>query len=288
MLLRLFYRLLYAGLLNFIPDKLMISIQFRLLLGRSMDWKSPKTYNEKLNWLKLYGSSDTYSVYVDKYKVREFVAEKIGEEYLVPCLGVWSKFNDIDWNILPEKFVLKCNHGSHCSMICTNKDTFDYNVAEKNFNSWMKRDWYWLYREKPYKGITPCIIAEQFIGKGEMVPEDYKVFCYNGVPKLVRVDVDRYSNHITYNYYTIDWERSELQFTEISRERTPRPTCLNEMLRLSSVLAQNFKHVRVDWYIVDGNLYFGEMTFFNSAGYDTDFIKYEDDLLFGRDLQLFD
>lgn len=286
MILRLFYRLLYAGWLNFIPDKMMVSLQFRLLLGRKMHWSQPKTYNEKLNWLKLYDNSEEYSRYVDKYQVRDYISETIGDRYLVPLLGVWSSFDAIDWSTLPERFVLKCNHGSHCSIICTDKNELDLKGAKKKFDSWMRRNWYWLYRERPYKKIVPCIIAEQFLGKGDVVPEDYKVFCYDGVPKLIRVDVGRFSSGVTYNYYTTDWERSELQFTKTSDEPTPRPDCLEEMLRLSAVLSKNFKHVRVDWYVVDGSLYFGEMTFYNSAGYDPDFIKYEDDLKFGQDLHL--
>lgn len=286
MILRIFYRLLYSGLLNFIPDRLMVSIQFRLLLGRKMNWKDPKTYNEKLNWLKLNDESERYAKYVDKYQVRNFIAQTIGEEYLVPSLGVWSSFDDIDWETLPDCFVLKCNHGSHCLTICTDKKSFDTKSAKKKFDSWLKRNWYWLYRERPYKNIVPCIIAEKFIGKKGVVPEDYKVFCYNGVPHLVRVDVGRYSDDVTYNYYTTDWKRSDLQFTKTSEEDTQRPTCLDEMLRQSAVLAKDFRHVRVDWYVVDGKLYFGEMTFYNAAGYDTDFIRYEDDLRFGANLQL--
>ncbi len=288
MILRLFYRLLYSGLLNFLPDKLLISIQFRLLLCRRMNWDAPKTYNEKLNWLKLNDNSENYSKYVDKYAVRSYIEETIGAEYLVPLLGVWPSFDEIDWNSLPDSFVLKCNHGSHCSIICTDKKSLDLSGARSRFNSWMKRNWYWLYREKPYKAIVPCIIAEKFIGVDEVVPEDYKVFCYDGVPKLIRVDVGRYSDNVTYNYYDVDWKRSDLQFTKISDEPTPRPECLEEMLRLSGVLANAFRHVRVDWYVVGGKLYFGEMTFYNAAGYDPDFIRYEDDLQFGRYLNLFE
>lgn len=288
MILRVFYRLLYSGFLNFLPDKVLISIQFRLLLGRKMNWKSPKTYNEKLNWLKLNDRSEEYSRYVDKYAVRTYIADKIGAEYLVPLLGDWSSFDEIDWNTLPDRFVLKCNHGSHCSIVCTDKSSLDINSARGKFNSWMKRNWYWLYREKPYKNIVPRIIAEKFIGTNDIVPEDYKVFCYDGVPKLIRVDVGRYSDDVTYNYYDTDWERSDLQFTKISETPTPRPECLSEMLRLSGILSSGFKHVRVDWYVVEGKLYFGEMTFYNAAGYDPDFIKYEDDLQFGHYLNLFE
>lgn len=288
MILRLFYRLLYWNLLDFIPDKWMISLQFRLFLGRNMNWKRPETYNEKLNWLKLYDNkAESYSKYVDKYEVRKFIADTIGDVYLVPLLGVWNKFEDIDFALLPDKFVLKCNHGSHCSVICTDKAKFNYIHAEKSFKSWMKSNWYCFYREKPYKNITPCIIAETFIGNDNNdVPEDYKVFCTDGIPQIIRVDVNRYKSDVTYNYYTTDWHRSELQFTPVSEIDTPRPDCLEQMLELSSRIAFGLKHVRVDWYVVDGNLYFGEMTFYNAAGYDTDFIKYNDDLRFGRLLNL--
>lgn len=288
MILKIFYRLLYANLLNFIPDKLMVRLQFRLLLGRSIDINLPQTYNEKLNWLKLYDSgAEDYSKYVDKLAVRVFISETIGDDFLIPLIGSWDSFDDIDFSLLPAKFVLKCNHGSHCSVICTDKTKFEYKQSRLKFKSWLKRNWYFLYREKPYKNIKPCILAEVYMGDdNNNVPEDYKVFCFDGVPKIIRVDVNRYKSNVTYNYYTTSWERSELQFTPVSESETPCPKCLDQMLEKSALLSKGFKHVRVDWYVIKGSLYFGEMTFYNAAGYDPDFVKYEDDLLFGKMLVL--
>ena len=287
MIVRLFYWLLYHNCLNFIPDKWMISIQFRIFLNRKMNWKYPQTYNEKLNWLKYHENFLEYHRYVDKYEVRKYVAERVGEQYLVPLLGVWDSAEDIDFSLLPEKFVLKCNHGSHCSIICTEKSRLDISDVLLKMSKWMKMNWYWFYREKPYRYVRPRILAEKFMGNDNNdIPVDYKVFCSDGIPQIIRADVDRFKDSVSYNYYTLDWERSSLQFTKISDEELSRPICLTEMLDLSARLSQGFKHVRVDWYVVGDKLYFGEMTFYNAAGYDTDFIRYEDDLAFGRMLNL--
>ena len=268
-----------------LPDKLYLSLLFYHHFHRWMDWKDPKTFNEKLQWLKLHDRKPEYTRMVDKYLVRDYIKEMIGEQYLIPLLGHYEKFDDIDFNQLPNQFVLKCNHGSHCSVICRDKDSFNKDEARKNFNRWLKKNYFWVYREYPYKNVQPCIVCEKFMSNNGGVPEDYKVFCFNGVPQLIRVDLGRFVD-CTYTFYTLDWERSEIRNGPASIKDTPRPDCLDEMLLLSSKLSKGIKHLRVDWYVVGGRLYFGELTFYNAGGFDMDFPSYWDDLKCGEFLRL--
>lgn len=283
--LRLYMALTMRNLLNWMPDKWHISIIWYLRMPYPLNWKNPKTFNEKLNWLKLHDRKPVYTTFVDKYAVREHIKNVIGERYLIPLIGKYNSFDEIDFNKLPNQFVLKCNHGSHCSMICLDKSTFDMQKARKNFAKWMKMNWYWYYREWPYKDVKPCIICEQFMSNNGDVPEDYKVFCFNGDPKVVRVDVGRFKN-CTFNFYTLDWKRSDIQMGPHSMEDTPKPACLDEMLKLSAKLSENNPLLRVDWYVIRERLYFGELTFYNAAGFDTDFSSYEDDCELGSFLKL--
>lgn len=278
-------KLLWGAISRILPDKLYLSLLFYHHFHRWMDWKNPKTFNEKLQWLKLHDRKPEYTRMVDKYLVRDYIKETIGEQYLIPLLGHYEKFDDIDFGQLPNQFVLKCNHGSHCSMICRDKDSFNKDEARKNFNRWLKKNYFWVYREYPYKNVHPSIVCEKFMSNDGSVPEDYKIFCFNGVPQLIRVDLGRFVN-CTYTFYTLEWKRSEIRNGPSSIEDTPRPVCLDEMLLLSSKLSKGIKHLRVDWYVVGGRLYFGELTFYNAGGFDTDFPSYEDDLKCGKFLLL--
>ena len=267
-----------------LPDKLYLSLLFYHHFHRWMDWKNPKTFNEKLQWLKLHDRKPEYTRMVDKYLVRDYIKGMIGEQYLIPLLGHYEKFDDIDFNQLPNQFVLKCNHGSHCSVICRDKDSFNKDVARKNFNRWLKKNYFWVYREYPYKNVQPCIVCEKFMSNDGEIPEDYKVFCFDGVPQLVRVDIKRNGNN-TYNLYHLAWERSNIEYGAHSEHDTPRPVCLQEMLDLSAKLSKGIKHLRVDWYVIQGKLYFGELTFYNAGGF-SHFSTYEDDLKCGKFLRL--
>ena len=267
-----------------LPDKLYLSLLFYHHFHRWMDWKNPKTFNEKLQWLKLHDRKPEYTRMVDKYLVRDYIKEMIGEQYLIPLLGHFEKFDDIDFKQLPNQFVLKCNHGSHCSMICQDKDSFNKDEARQNFDRWLKKNYFWVYREYPYKNVRPCIVCEKFMSNDGGVPEDYKVFCFDGVPQLIRVDLGRFVD-CTYNFYTTDWKRSEIKRGACSSEDTECPECLQEMLELSAKLSKGIKHLRVDWYVIQGKLYFGELTFYNAGGF-SHFSTYEDDLKCGEFLRL--
>ena len=269
---------------RFLSDRMYLSLLYYYHFHRWIDWKNPKTFNEKLQWLKLHDWRPEYTRMVDKYLVRDYIKEMIGEQYLIPLLGFYKKFEEIDFNCLPNQFVLKCNHGSHCSIICRDKNSFNAEEARQNFNRWLKKNYFWVYREYPYKNVEPCIVCEKFMTNDGDVPEDYKVFCFDGQPKLVRVDIKRNGNN-TYNLYTLDWKRSDIKYGDCFAKEIRRPICLDEMLTLSAKLSAGIKHLRVDWYVVQGKLYFGELTFYNAGGFSY-FSTYEDDLKCGKFLQL--
>ncbi len=255
-----------AGLLNWLPDKPYLTLLFKSKMGYYPNLQNPRGFNEKLQWLKLHDRNKVYTELVDKFVARGHIAATIGNHYLIPMIGCYSSFAEIDFSILPEKFVLKCTHGSHCSIICTDKTVFDLNGARKFFSKWMRKNYFWYAREWPYKHVLPRIICETFLSSTNKVPEDYKVLCFNGVPKLIRLDLNRYENH-TIQFYTTDWEKVDLITEKTSSIEFPKPILLDEMLRLSSRLAFKIPHIRLDWYIVNNKLYFGEFTFYNDAGF---------------------
>lgn len=242
---------------------------YRFYTGMPLNWNHLKTYNEKMQWLKLYDRIEDKKDLSDKYKVRDYVREKIGETYLVPLLGCWDDFADIDFEALPDEFVLKCNHGSGWNLIVHDKSKLDYAKTKEQFDSWMLLDYAFCSGlEMNYRGIAPKIIAEEMLHTpdGEDL-RDYKVFVFDGKARIVQVDVDRTTNHRR-NLYTRDWTYLPygIGYPMAGDVKVEKPDCLEELLRLSEILGAGFRHVRVDFYIVDGNLYFGEMTFSHGSG----------------------
>ena len=237
--------------------------------GKNLNLGNPKTFNEKIQWLKLYDNSPLKTKLADKYLVREWIEEQIGSKYLIPLLGVWNNFDEIDFDKLPEKFVLKANHGSHWNIIVKDKSKLDKSKAKKKFDKWMARDYaFKAGLELQYKGIKPKIIAEKFIEDTNGELNDYKIMCFNGEPKFVWVDCGRYSNH-TKNIYDLDWNLQPFKMTySISKTPIARPENLDKMIELAKILCKDFAFVRVDFYNVDGKIYFGEMTFTSMSGTD--------------------
>lgn len=237
--------------------------------GKNLNLESPKTFNEKIQWLKLYDNSPLKTKLADKYLVREWIEEQIGSEYLIPLLGAWNNFDEIDFDKLPEKFVLKANHGSHWNIIVKDKSKLDKSKAKKKFDKWMARDYaFKAGLELQYRGIKPKIIAEKFIEDTNGELNDYKIMCFNGEPKFVWVDCGRYSNH-TKNIYDLDWNLQPFKMTyPISKTPIARPENLDKMIELAKILCKDFAFVRVDFYNVDGKIYFGEMTFTSMSGTD--------------------
>jgi hypothetical protein len=270
------------GLLNFIPDKLYLKIVFRAETGYKLNLKHPKTYNEKLQWIKLYDRRPEYTMYADKFAVREYIAKTLGEEYLVPLIGVYDRAEEIPWDDLPDRFVLKCTHGSGTNIICRDKNKLDRVQAVKDLNRWLKKNYFWAGREWCYKNIRPRIICEQYLDAGNgMTPDDYKFMCFNGEPRIIQLHHDRFGKH-TLTYYTTDWERTDIKRIDedtalVSAEK---PQNLSEMLGIARRLSRDMYYARIDLYDMKGRIYFGEITLYPTSGFST-FARYEDDEMLG-------
>lgn len=257
-------------------------------MGKKLDLKNPQTFNEKLQWLKLYDRNPEYTKMVDKYEVRKYISEKIGEEYLIPILGVWDRFEDIDFNKLPNQFVLKCTHDSGGLVICRDKSKLDIEAARKKINKCLKRNFYKITREWPYKNVKPRIIAEKYMedslqGNGLA---DYKVLCFGGEAKLIELHLDRYGKRHTQDIYDVNWNKTTIsQDGYISDKFIEKPVQMDKIIELSQLLSANIRHVRVDWYIVEDKIYFGEITFFDGSGF-SPFDDEKDDLYIGSLINL--
>ena len=244
---------------------------FYASMGKTLNLDNPQTFNEKLQWLKLYNRKPEYTTMVDKYEVREYIAQKLGTEYLIPLLGVWDTPDEIDFNKLPDRFVLKCNHNSGLGMyICQDKSKMDVGQVKKELWKGLKQDYYLTGREWPYKNVKRKIIAEKYM-EDDAVHElrDYKFFCFNGRCKCFKVDFNRFVEHRA-NYY--DPQGHLLDFGEkiCPPDRTKNivlPENLAEMISLAEKLSVGFPFLRVDLYDVNGKIYFGELTFFPASGF---------------------
>ena len=259
------------GLFNWLPDKPYLKLVYQAEMGKKLDLDNPKTFNEKMQWLKLYDRNPFYHELVDKYEVKQFVTKRIGPENVIPSLGVWRKFEDIPFEQLPDQFVLKCTHDSCSVIICLDKKKFDVTAAKKKLSHHLKKSTYWFGREWPYKGLTPRIIGEPYIKDSEngMGLADYKVHCFNGIPKIILVCKDRFSEGgVTEDFFDIHWNHLSVRRPDIdnARIRIPVPEKLGEMLSVSRTLSKNIPFVRVDFYYANHQLYIGEMTFFPTSG----------------------
>lgn len=269
-----------------LPDRVYISVMYKLSMGKKLNLEKPQTYNEKLQWLKLYDRNPEYTKMVDKYEVRKYIAEKIGEEYLIPLLGVWDSFDEIDFDNLPEQFVLKCTHDSGGLVICKDKGNLDIKAAKKKIEKCMKRNYFWQNREWPYKNIKPRIIAEKFmVDESGTELKDYKFFCFNGEPKALFIATDR-PHDTKFDFYDIEF--NHLPFTNghpnADRE-LKRPAGYDEMVKIAGELSEGLCHTRIDLYDINGKIYFGEITFFHWSGF-TPFVPEEWDYKFGAMINL--
>jgi hypothetical protein len=221
---------------------------------------------------------------VDKYAVKRYIAEKLGPEYVIPLIGgPWARAEDIDFDALPETFVLKCTHDSGSVILCRDRADFDREQTRAKLARFLRRDYWRRFREWPYKDVPPRVIAEELIGNGNLT--DYKVMCFNGEPKIIQVHMNRFSGH-TVDFYNMDWQRIDVvPDTPTAPTPLPRPPFLDRLLELSRFLSAGLLHVRVDWYCTEGRIYFGEFTFYDNAGM-TPFRTREDDLAGGALLDL--
>lgn len=235
--------------------------------GERLDLNNPKTFNEKIQWLKLYDSTPLKTKLADKYLVRDWVKEKIGEEYLIPLLGVWDRAEDIDFDKLPNQFVLKCNHGCAYNIIVKDKSKLNINKTKEQLNKWMMEDYSFKNGfEMQYSDITPKIIAEEYMETKNGLT-DYKVWCFNGEVYYIQYISER-EKYYKMAFFDKNWDRQDF----ISNHKAlnydiAKPKNLDKLIELSEILSNEFKYVRVDFYILDdGSIKFGEMTFTPASG----------------------
>lgn len=276
----------YIGV--FFSDKLFLKIRYRIEMGKKLNLKNPQTFNEKLQWLKLYNRNPEYTKMVDKYEVRKYITEKIGEEYLIPLLGVWDNPDDIDFASLPNEFVLKCTHNSGLGMcICKDKSKLNIEKVKKDLKKALKENYYLKNREWPYKNVKPRIIAEKYmVDESGVELKDYKIFCFNGKPEYVEVDFNRHIEH-KLNPYDFNW--NALNFCDSSKNdysaNINKPERLDDIKRIAEILSNDIPYLRVDFYSIYSKIYVGELTFYPGSG----FIKFEPmstDLKYGKLLDL--
>lgn len=278
----------HRGLLNWMPDKSFLKLMYRAYIGKKLDLKHPKTYNEKLQWIKLYDRKDEYTRNADKYLVRDFIKQTIGEDYLIPLIGVYRHPDEIPWKGLPKKCVIKCNHASHTNIICEDIDQLDIEDAKKKLVSWLKLNLYYHGREWCYKNIKPLIICEQYLEtKSGTIPNDYKFMCFNGEPKLIQVHENRGKENYSLSYYSPDWQRIDMKRIDAPTNKSlvDKPKKLEEMLSIAKRLAANTYYCRIDLYYEDDKVYFGEITYYPTSGFST-FDDDTTDLLLGSYIKL--
>lgn len=264
-------KLMYA--LSFLPDKMYLQLFYFATTRKFIDFKNPKGFNEKLQWLKVNDRRPEYSQLVDKLAVRDHISKILGEEYLFPLLGKWESFDDIDFDALPEQFVMKCNHDSGSTKVIKNKSSLtaeEINEMKEFYSKRLKQDFYYAGREYPYKGIKPYIIAEQLM-IDETAPEksieDYKFFCFGGEPKVMFVATDR-TTDCRFDFFDMDFNHLDLVNIHPNADKPiPKPEKFDEMKELAAKLSQGMRHVRIDLYELNGKIYFGEYTFFHGGGF---------------------
>lgn len=260
-------------MIDWLPDKYYVKLQWWAKMGGKLDLEHPKSFNEKLQWLKIYNKDRQCVRMVDKATAKEYVAEIIGTEHIIPTLGIWARVEDIDFDSLPDKFVLKCTHDSGSVIVCTDKSTFDLGVAKKKLSECLKKNYYRYSREWPYKFVVPRILAETYledeIGSNKGL-SDYKFFCFNGTPKLLYLSSEL-SNHdrARISFVELDWSMSPFSRKDYAPYKAlpPKPDCFDDMLIICKKLCKGHDFVRVDLYAVGNRIYFSELTFYPCGGY---------------------
>ena len=251
-----------------LPDKGYVFLDYIRKLHTIPDLKQPKSFNEKLQYIKLYDHNPKYTKMVDKLAMREIIKEKIGEGYTVPVLGIWNSFDEIDFNTLPERFVLKCNHDSGSYIICPDKGSLDLDKAKKKISVALKHDYYYQNREWIYKDIKPLVFAEQFLTDNETdFLWDYKCFCFNGKPRLMYIEKEAADNK-TAAFFDMDKNFLDLEIDDPRPSVPPvLPDCFDSMKDISAILSEGIPFLRVDFFCIKGKIYVGEMTFFHDGGF---------------------
>jgi len=260
----------HKGFFNFLPDRIYLKLVYRAETGKKLNLDEPECFTEKLQWLKLYNRKLEYSMYVDKYKVRSYIADKIGEKHLIPLVDeVYTNVDDIKWDKLPMEFVIKCNHGSGTNIICKDKSKLNIDMSKKKLKKWMKKSWYSFGREWPYKSIEKKIIVEKLLyDKNQATLNDYKFWVFNGEVKYINVHF-KIKDKTIFNIYNLNWELQNfgMVYENDASIRHEKPINLNQMIIYAEKLAYELPFVRVDFYEVNNQVYFGEITFYPTSGF---------------------
>lgn len=255
---------------RFMSPEMCLKVQYRCLTGKTLNLKSPCSFNEKLQWLKINNKNSLYSTLVDKYSVKKYIEEKLGKDYVIENYGVWDSYDEIDFDSLPNQFVLKCTHDSGGLVVCKDKTSLDKTKARQKIDKSLKRDYYYASREWPYKNVPHRVIAERFLEDKNGELRDYKFFCFNGEPKFLYVSNNLASHqNVKMSFLNLDWSLAPFQGIDypLFEVLPEKPSCYEEMLEVSRVLSANIPFVRVDLYEYQGRVYFSEMTFFHSGGF---------------------
>lgn len=262
------FRLKLINGLRFIPTKPYLKMVYKIKTGENLNLKNPTTFCDKQNWLKINEIHPEYTQLVDKIGVRDYIKDKIGEDYLFPVYGSWEHFDEIDFEALPEKFVLKCNHDSGSVKVITNKSAINKAELKNFFEARLKMNPYVLGREYPYRDVEPCIIAEKFMTPdGEDDINDYKFFCFNGKPEIMFIATDR-STDVKFDFFDMNFNHLDIvNIHEQSGLDIKKPVMFEEMKELAAKLSEGMKFVRIDLYEISGKIYFGEFTFFHGGGF---------------------
>ncbi len=251
-------------------DEKFIKVVYYLRMNKRLNLDNPRSFNEKIQWLKINDRQKIYTALADKFQVREYISDKVGEKYLIPLIDNYVDPNEIDFSNLPNSFVLKTTHDSGGVIICNNKTKFNEFAAKKKLSKLLNNNFYYKGREWPYKNIEPKIICEEFLmDESGLQLKDYKIFCFDGEPKYIQVDIDRLTNHRR-NIYDLDWNLLNLGicYPTDPQYKIPMPKCLDKMLLLSKKLSEGLKHLRVDLYINTNKIYVGELTLYHGSGFE--------------------
>lgn len=286
---KLFLRILWDRTAPIWSDAFYLKVKFWLRLNYWPNFKNPQTYNEKLQWLKLYYKNPDYEKMVDKISAKDYVAQIIGPQYIIPTLGIWDDVESIDWDCLPNQFVIKCSSDSGGIVVCKDKKILDLKVAKAKLLKGWGRNYYRYNKEYPYKNLKPRIIAEEYMeDESGFELKDYKIFCFDGVPKFLFVASDRQAKgeETKFDFFDLEWNHIPVTNGHPnSTKKIEKPQNFSEMLQVASKLSQGMSHVRVDLYNVNGKIYFGELTFFHWSGM-TPFYPQKWDYIFGDYIKL--
>ena len=259
-----FRALAARGFYKSMPDEEYLKRMYSVR-GRKLDLENPKTFTEKLQWLKLYDRRPEYTALADKYEAKRIIADIIGTQYVIPTLGVWDNFNDIDFSSLPSQFVLKCTHDSGSVIVVPDKNSMNMKKARRILTRGLKRNFYYHHREWAYKDIKPRIIAEEYLAD---ISAEYKIFCFDGKPGLILVCKGKaHAEGRTNDYYDMNFKHIPVSVS-YPNSQTPqeKPSQLDEMLSIARKLSADIPQVRVDMFLAEGRVYIGEMTFYHEAG----------------------